>query len=312
VPPRCWVAPIIEQKLLNFLAVKQSGTNEQELVVSEKIVGIYAIRNTENGHKYYGSSSDMRKRWGKHRRLLRKGNHFNPYLQAAWNLYGEELFEFIVMERCEVDDLKQLEQEYLNQHPEYNLSTDTSAPRRGLPLPESGKQKLSAHYARLRAEREQWMAEHPGEKPPPIFIFPPQSEETKLKRADKRRGYQTSEETKAKQRASNLGVPHLGARRPRPPEHGQKISAAAAVKRATREQWLLDHPGEELPASMKRKGHTVSKETRQKIAATQQGKPKLSVQAAYARRREERRQWMEAHPGEKPPPIHVMKQRPSA
>jgi group I intron endonuclease len=60
--------------------------------------GIYEIRNRDNGHFYVGSAGNLSKRWRDHRDKLRKGTHANPHLQAAWVLYGERAFEFVVLE----------------------------------------------------------------------------------------------------------------------------------------------------------------------------------------------------------------------
>ena len=69
--------------------------------IEPKITGIYKIVNTVNGHKYVGSGMSVKGRWRTHLHCLRKNKHHSPYLQRAWNKYGEEAFEFIVIEECE-------------------------------------------------------------------------------------------------------------------------------------------------------------------------------------------------------------------
>lgn len=54
--------------------------------------GIYRIVNTVNGKCYIGSSKDIDKRVRQHMGKLRAGTHINPYLQNAYNKYGEESF----------------------------------------------------------------------------------------------------------------------------------------------------------------------------------------------------------------------------
>ena len=66
-----------------------------------KISGIYKIVNTGNGKKYVGSTVNVKKRWNEHRRDLRQNKHHSPYLQRAWNKYGEDTFEFLIIEECE-------------------------------------------------------------------------------------------------------------------------------------------------------------------------------------------------------------------
>lgn len=75
-----------------------------------KISGIYAIKNKINGKRYVGSSISVHYRWGQqHRPELRKQKHRNRHLQRAWNKYGEDAFEFEVIEACEVEHLVERE-----------------------------------------------------------------------------------------------------------------------------------------------------------------------------------------------------------
>lgn len=63
--------------------------------------GIYAIRNKINGKSYVGSSGNFRMRWKEHRRRLRERRHHSPALQHAWNKYGEDSFDWVILELCE-------------------------------------------------------------------------------------------------------------------------------------------------------------------------------------------------------------------
>ena len=60
--------------------------------------GIYIIHNTVSNKSYIGFSIEMEKRWQQHRANLRNNHHDNPLLQNAWNKYGEESFEFSIIE----------------------------------------------------------------------------------------------------------------------------------------------------------------------------------------------------------------------
>lgn len=71
---------------------------EERLKILENC-GIYVIRNLINDNIYIGSSVNIKKRFCQHRNSLRKNKHHNKYLQRSWNKYGEENFEFIVIER---------------------------------------------------------------------------------------------------------------------------------------------------------------------------------------------------------------------
>jgi group I intron endonuclease len=63
--------------------------------------GIYVILNLANGKFYLGSAVKISQRWHHHLSSLRRGVHENPYLQAAWKKYGEDNFQFEVVERVE-------------------------------------------------------------------------------------------------------------------------------------------------------------------------------------------------------------------
>lgn len=78
--------------------------------------GVYRIRNTVNGKLYVGStaSATFRRRWRQHVMDLRRGNHHSPHLQAAWNKYGEDAFEFEVLLECPPEDCLRLEQECID------------------------------------------------------------------------------------------------------------------------------------------------------------------------------------------------------
>jgi group I intron endonuclease len=80
---------------------------------------IYQIRNTINNKIYIGSTNNIRKRCNNHRSKLNNNIHENQYLQQAWNKYGENNFEFSIIE--EVQDFNRIEKEifYLNEKRSY-------------------------------------------------------------------------------------------------------------------------------------------------------------------------------------------------
>jgi group I intron endonuclease len=69
------------------------------------ICGIYGIRNTANGKWLVGSSVDIRRRWKEHRNRADSKRHDNPHFQRAWEQYGCDAFEFLVLELCAADML---------------------------------------------------------------------------------------------------------------------------------------------------------------------------------------------------------------
>lgn len=75
--------------------------------------GIYLILNTVNNHKYIGQSKNIEHRWAGHISSLRKGRHGNAHFQNAWNKYGEDLFDFQVIEECAPEKLNEQEQYWI-------------------------------------------------------------------------------------------------------------------------------------------------------------------------------------------------------
>lgn len=65
----------------------------------EKIIGIYKILNKVNNKFYIGSSVNINIRFREHKRCLELGTHVNKHLQSAWNKYGSNNFEFIILEK---------------------------------------------------------------------------------------------------------------------------------------------------------------------------------------------------------------------
>lgn len=71
-----------------------------------KRYGIYGIQNTVNGKIYIGKTmQSFGDRWDCHKACLRGGYHCNNYLQNSWNKYGENNFQFVVIQDCTGQDL---------------------------------------------------------------------------------------------------------------------------------------------------------------------------------------------------------------
>lgn len=77
--------------------------------------GVYAIKNRVNGKTYVGSSMNIYGRWSVHLSMLRNGKHDSAVLQRAWNKYGEDAFEWSVLEFCEPEVVYQREMDWIGQ-----------------------------------------------------------------------------------------------------------------------------------------------------------------------------------------------------
>ena len=72
------------------------------------MIGIYKITNKVNDKCYVGQSIDIDRRFKEHRSGLNKKVGHNPYFQNAWDKYGEDNFEFEILE--EVKDTNLLDE----------------------------------------------------------------------------------------------------------------------------------------------------------------------------------------------------------
>jgi group I intron endonuclease len=142
---------------------------------------IYRITNMANGNFYIGSAESFARREWQHKYALRRNEHKNPRLQAAWNKYGEEMFVFEVLEEVPPDRTAfDIENTYLmrvvGQEDCYNINVDAYVPRLGIPHTEASKAKVSANRKGKHAGKEHYR------------FGKTVSEETKAKIGDAQRG----------------------------------------------------------------------------------------------------------------------------
>lgn len=79
--------------------------------------GVYCIYNKISNKYYFGSTgaqTGLYQRWQNHLNSLRKNKHENSHLQRAWNIYGEDAFQFRVRLVCKSEFCTKIEQKYLD------------------------------------------------------------------------------------------------------------------------------------------------------------------------------------------------------
>lgn len=96
--------------------------------------GIYKIVNKTNGKCYVGSAVNFYQRWHTHKSDLKLGKHHSKHLQRAWNLHGEESFEFEVIEEVEKELLIQREQYWIDLLSAYGENGYNTNPKAGSSL----------------------------------------------------------------------------------------------------------------------------------------------------------------------------------
>lgn len=85
-------------------------------------IGIYQIVNRVNQKRYIGSSIRLQGRKKRHFSELNCNIHHSQALQRAYNKYGKENFDFLILEYCEAVKLLEREQYYIDTlNPEYNI-----------------------------------------------------------------------------------------------------------------------------------------------------------------------------------------------
>jgi group I intron endonuclease len=116
--------------------------------------GIYKIRCNPTGKAYIGSSCRIEKRWREHELHLIAGTHVNPHLQSAWNKYGSDAFELLIVEQCSKESIRQREQQILDESDWSQLLNVSRSASGGLTL--SDEQMELARQRRIDANKKMW------------------------------------------------------------------------------------------------------------------------------------------------------------
>lgn len=176
--------------------------------------GIYLIRCHANGKVYVGQTTNLRRRWSAHNRLLKLNRHHCPPLQNAWNKYGEREFSVdLLLPVVDVVLLNVFEVWAFALVPKTSMFNVGSpgASMLGRKHTEETRRKMSASRRGVKLG-----AEH------------------RLKISETLKNHTVSEETRAKLRATRVGVPQSAetrrnmskAQQNRTPEHLKNIADA--------------------------------------------------------------------------------------
>jgi group I intron endonuclease len=155
---------------------------------------------------YVGSAIKLSRRLKEYIYLLNKNRHTSIKLQNHFNKYGEEDLVFIILERCEKENLIQREQYYIDVlDPWFNVSP-VAGSTLGLKVSEEGRQnnrkaKLGLKHSQEHNNNKIAMAQI-GENN--SFFNKHHSEESNEKRREWNRLHPITKETREKQRLSLL------------------------------------------------------------------------------------------------------------
>ena len=119
------------------------------LVDNKTKCGVYKIRNIVNNKCYIGSTTGtLKNRCITHRCNLRYNRHTNQHLQNSWNKYGEDGFEFSLVELCQPNQCFDREQYYIDiLKPEYNIIQFVGQGILGYKHTDEAKKKISIAFA---------------------------------------------------------------------------------------------------------------------------------------------------------------------
>lgn len=131
--------------------------------------GIYCIINKVSNKFYIGSSVNCYHRIKSHHfARLKAKTHTNPHLQAAYDKYGKEAFEYFILEECVPEMLFAVEQQYidntgcLNNEVGYNINQFadrvvlTDEQKKKISIAKKGKPRDPETKKKMWAAIENW------------------------------------------------------------------------------------------------------------------------------------------------------------
>ena len=253
--------------------------------------GIYMIRCVPTGKVYVGSSTDIEKRWSRHRMDLSRQMHHSPHLQRSWDKHGADAFSWTILEHATEVILKDREQNYID----FYRSSDRRFGFNICRLATSSRGVVFSKETREKMSASRTGKVHSPETRKKLSVAARnRSPETNARIANGKRGKPMSPETKKKLRQANLGKRHspeslakIGiANRTRSPESRAKSAEAHAARNRS--------PESRLKNSLAQHKRYESPEVRQKYSIAMINlyqspgfREKMSdcIKAAWARRK---------------------------
>lgn len=218
--------------------------------------GIYRIE-MGNGYFYIGSSVNLSNRRGCHLRNLERMEHRNIRMQHCWSKYG--IFEFVVLEKCEVECLLSREQEWIDKNfadpKNLNIAPTAGSCLGRVLSPETRAKISSGNKGKVRSSdaKKKYSIARKGKKASSVALV-------NMSKAQKgRKGFSPTPETRAKLSAANKG------------KTGYRHTAESLRKMSESQKGKKLSPETRKKISAAQKGRTFSSEHRAKLSAAQEG-----------------------------------------
>ena len=104
-----------------------NNRKEKVLAYMETVIpaGVYRILNKRNGKMWISAAPNLNSAWNRNVFQLQVGSHPSKGLQADWREFGEEAFEYEILEvlkrkegernlsKAELDQLKKMEEQWV-------------------------------------------------------------------------------------------------------------------------------------------------------------------------------------------------------
>lgn len=144
-------------------------------------IGIYQIKNKSNNKVYIGQTiQSFQRRYWLHQWKLRNNVHDNKYLQNAWNKYGEDNFEFSVVEITDKNNIDEREKYWIKYYKDRKICYSIQS---------GGQEKRLVEYVSEEGRKTA------GEKNRQHLLGSHASEKTKKKMSESRKGKYVPQKT---------------------------------------------------------------------------------------------------------------------
>lgn len=133
---------------------------EARFIEYRKVSGVYMIRSKSMPElMYIGSTESISDRWRGHISTLTYNRH-SKKIQQHFDQYGLDDFEFIVLEQCPKEKLRQIEQFYLTKHkPVWNIRHYAQRPKDNYNWSETARVNFTERKKSF-PKRDNWYLTH--------------------------------------------------------------------------------------------------------------------------------------------------------